>query len=143
MNLGRGLVVQQACNDAMASPIPHSILVVEDEVLVRIVAVDDLVQAGFQVIQAGTADEALKVLQSSIKIDLIVTDINMPGPLNGLQLARVVRANWPHIKIIILSAENPIALASIPADAFLTKPCSPALLVDTVDQLLGIRNVRP
>jgi two-component system, response regulator PdtaR len=135
--------VQQACNDAMASPIPHSILVVEDEVLVRMVIADDLLQAGFQVIQAATADEALKVFQSSIAIDLIVSDIDMPGTLDGLQLARVVRANWPATKILIYSGKNPIGLASIPVDAFLTKPCSPALLIDTVDHLLGIRNVRP
>jgi CheY-like chemotaxis protein len=127
----------------MVSPISHSILVVEDEVLIRIVAADDLVQAGFEIIQAGTADEALRVLQSSIKIDLLVTDINMPGTLDGLQLARVVRANWPHIKIIIHSAQASIGLASIPADAYLTKPCLPALLIDTVNHLLGIRNVRP
>ena len=68
----------------------HNILLVEDEVFARLATADDLMNAGFQVIQAATADEALKLLQSSAKIDLVVTDIVMPETLDGCDLANLI-----------------------------------------------------
>ncbi len=121
----------------MCAPAPWKILVVEDEVLIRLMIADVLMQAGFQVIQAASADEALKVLHSSVEIDVIVTDVRMPGSLNGLELASRVRTNWPALKIVIVSGECPAALTGVSADALIGKPFHPRDVVNRVKQLLG------
>ena len=121
----------------MCAPAPWKILVVEDEVLIRLLIADALMEAGFQVIQAASADEALEVLQSSVEVDLVVTDVRMPGSINGLELASRVRANWPALKIVIASAEYPVTLSGAPADALIGKPFRPTDVVDVVKQLLG------
>jgi CheY-like chemotaxis protein len=121
--------------------VPHSILLVEDEVFARLAMADALMAAGFQVIQAATADEALKVLHSTVEIDLVLTDIKMPGTLDGCDLAKLIVANWPDIKVIILSGRYIEALATTPADAFVAKPCLMPLLMTTIRRLLGIGDV--
>ncbi len=80
------------------------ILVVEDEVLIRMMMATELRAAGFAVLEAANADEALKVLRSSEPVDLMVTDIRMPGTMDGIRLAALVRGMWESIKIIIASA---------------------------------------
>jgi two-component system, response regulator PdtaR len=127
----------------MPTRVPDSILVVEDEVLIRLMIADDLMQAGFQVIQAGTGDDALKVLRSSVKVDLLLTDIHMPGGLDGLQLAAEVRANWPAVKIVILSSQRPVGLVPTLADGFVGKPYRDQDLFNCVNQLLGRANDQP
>ena len=134
-------MAEKPCKCAMAATVPHTILVVEDEVLIRLMLADDLIQAGFQVIQAANAEDALKILQSSVKIDLVLTDIQMPGSLDGLDLARRVRARWPGLKTLILSAQH-AGPARSAADAFLSKPYRVAELIDCVNQLLGGPNVK-
>ena len=71
---------------------PPTVLVVEDEVLVRLMICEELRERGLRVIEAVTADQAAEVLQSSTEVDLIVSDIKMPGRLDGLALARHVDA---------------------------------------------------
>ena len=89
---------------------------------------------------AATADEALKVLQSSVKIDLVMTDIHMPGSLDGLELASRVRANWPALKIVIVSSEYPVLIANSSADLHIGKPFYPTDLISRVKQLVGLQN---
>lgn len=127
----------------MCAPAPSTILVVEDEVLIRLLIADVLMGAGFQVIQAASADEALQVLESSIELDLVMTDIRMPGSLNGLELVNRVRSNWPALKIVILSGEHAPTLSGAPADAVIGKPFRPADVVGHVKQLLGPKNDQP
>jgi CheY-like chemotaxis protein len=127
----------------MPAPGPHSILVVEDEALIRMMIADDLRQAGFKIIEAANADDALKVLQTSVKVDMVLTDIRMPGSLDGLELARRVRANWPKLKILIVSGEPRSTLAGTPADAFLGKLYRRTELIDYINQLLGKQNDQP
>jgi CheY-like chemotaxis protein len=127
----------------MPAPGPHSILVVEDEALIRMMIADDLRQAGFKIIEAANADDALKVLRTSVKVDMVLTDIRMPGSLDGLELARRVRTNWPKLKILIVSGEPRSTLAGAPADAFLGKLYRRTELIDCINQLLGKQNDQP
>ncbi|TXN75518.1 response regulator [Methylobacterium sp. WL18] len=84
-------------------PVPFTVLIVEDESLVRMMAVDMLEDAGFQVIEASTGDAAWIILQSRNDIDVLFTDIEMPGSLNGFGLANRVAEYWPHIRLVITS----------------------------------------
>ena len=132
--------MQQSCSDPRRAPTPCNILVVEDEVLIRLLIVDILVEAGFKVIQAASADEALKVLQSSVEVDLVMTDIRMPGSLDGVELVSRVRANWPTLRIVIVSSDASSLRPDLPADAVIAKPFSPTEIVDRVKQLLGFQD---
>jgi|SRR5579863_754274 len=105
------------------------ILVVEDEALVRLAAVDMLEDAGFQMIEAANSDEALKLLAADFNVQLLFTDINMPGTIDGLALAWQVHDRWPHIGIMVASAQRAPQPEEIPAGSrFEQKPYS----LDTV-----------
>jgi two-component system, response regulator PdtaR len=100
---------------------PKTVVVAEDEILLRVLAVAVLTKAGFDVIEAGNAEEALATLQARLgAIHLLFTDIHMPGRLNGLELAHHVRGAWPKIALLITSGGLP---AKLPAGSiFLAKP---------------------
>jgi len=80
------------------------VLVVEDDPLVRFVAVQVLADAGFETIEAGDAAQALDVLRGSGRIDVLFTDVRMPGRMNGFELALVAQRKWPKLRVIITSA---------------------------------------
>src|SRR5437762_3647053 len=82
-----------------------TVLIVEDEMLLRMRAVDIVEDAGFTPVEAVNADDALAVLESRSDIDLLFTDIQMPGTMNGLKLAHAVHERWPSIKIILVSGQ--------------------------------------
>lgn len=100
---------------------PATILVVEDEILVRMMIADDLRIAGFAVIEAADPDEALAVLRCGSKVHVLVTDVQMPGSIDGVVLAKLVRSELPEIKIIIASAHLP-APRAVRHDGFFSKP---------------------
>src|SRR5271170_2481631 len=79
------------------------VLVVEDELLLRMQAVEMIAAAGFEVVEAGNADQAIEILETRRDITVVFTDIQMPGSMDGLKLARAVRGRWPPIKIIVTS----------------------------------------
>jgi DNA-binding NtrC family response regulator len=87
---------------------PARVLLVEDEVLIRVHVADELRDAGFVVIEVGSADEAWSFLASGGAVDIVLSDIMMPGSMNGRELARRVRATYPVLPIILTSA-NPWA----------------------------------
>src|ERR1700684_4279 len=91
------------------------ILVVEDEALVRLAAVDMLEDAGFRMIEAVNADQALELLGADSDVQLLFTDVNMPGTINGLALARQVHDRWPHIGIMVASAKQVRQPEELPA----------------------------
>lgn len=123
------------------SPSRSTILVVEDDVLIRFMIADDLLAGGFEVIQAASADEALKVLCSSVAVDLLLTDIRMPGSLDGLELAARARVEWPGLRIVVLSGDLPaMPHVTALADAFLPKPYSPSAVLLCVQQLVSNGN---
>ena len=118
---------QERCN--------HTILVVEDEVLLRLDLSNQLRKAGFDVIKADTGDEALKVLANEIDVELVLTDIRMPGNTDGMGLAKWIRQQAPHIKIAILSAYiDPYW--DMPVDATFAKPVRIERLLTGLRQLL-------
>jgi CheY-like chemotaxis protein len=109
------------------------ILIVEDEPLVRLCATQALEDAGYQVIEAASADEAIAILENRRDIRVIFTDIHMPGSMDGLKLAHAVRHRWPPIKIIVTSGREMIAPQDLPdGGRFFAKPYDPAAIKDTL-----------
>src|SRR5512140_2219193 len=101
------------------------VLVVEDEFLLRMDAVDMIAEAGFEVLEAGNADEAIGILESRRDITVVFTDIQMPGSMDGLKLARAVRGRWPPVKIIATSGHLHLGETDLPEGGrFLPKPYS-------------------
>ena len=99
------------------------VLIVEDEFLVRMDAVDSIEGAGFTVYEASNADEAIRILETHHGIRVVFTDINMPGSMDGLKLAHYVRGRWPPIKLIITSGHPLPAGEDFPQGAaYFTKP---------------------
>jgi CheY-like chemotaxis protein len=79
------------------------VLIVEDEFLLRMNAVDMIAAGGFEVVEAANADDAIEILESRRDITVVFTDIQMPGSMDGLKLAQAVRGRWPPIKIVATS----------------------------------------
>ena len=89
-------------DEAMPAP-PPTVLVVEDDVLVRMVVAAYLRECGFNVVEAGDAREAIRVLETDIQVDIVFSDVNMPGDMDGFGLAQWVRRERPGLKIILTS----------------------------------------
>jgi two-component sensor histidine kinase/DNA-binding response OmpR family regulator len=105
---------------ALSAP---TVLVVEDEFMLRMRAVDIVQDAGFVAVEAIGADEAIAILEARDDISMLFTDIQMPGSMDGLKLAHVTHTRWPHIKIILVSAQIAITDADKPEDSrFFPKP---------------------
>jgi CheY-like chemotaxis protein len=99
------------------------VLVVEDEILVRWQATDIIQDAGFNVLEAANADEAIQSLQSRTDIEVIFTDVQMPGSMEGIQLAAAVRDRWPPVKIIATSGRSSDFAKNLPSGGrFISKP---------------------
>jgi CheY-like chemotaxis protein len=114
-----------------------AILVVEDETLIRLWAADLLEENGFSVLEAENAEAALKVLESRSDVKLLFTDVQMPGSINGMELAREVHARWPHVLLVITSGRERPKRAEIPDDGrFVAKPYSGEELLGQVKDLL-------
>ena len=114
------------------------ILIVEDEFLLRLDSAETIEHAGFEVIQAANADEAIAILKGRPDIHVVFTDIQMPGSMDGLKLARFVRDRWPPIKIIATSGRVVVDDDDLPTGSvFLPKPYRGAELVETLRELTG------
>jgi len=112
------------------------VLVVEDETLVRMFLSDLLDEAGFKVFEAVNADEALAVLQARPDIRVVVTDIEMPGAIDGLELTRLVQEQWPGIGIVISSGRRRPGPDDISEKvAFVSKPYLPETMVKVIEQM--------
>jgi two-component system, response regulator PdtaR len=102
---------------------PSVVLVVEDEILVLMSAIANLEAAGFIVHQASNADEALALLESYESIRAVFTDVQMPGTMNGLELARVIHLRWPAVKVLVTSGNALYGAEDVVwGDRFLRKP---------------------
>jgi len=114
------------------------VLIVEDEFLLRIDAVDMIKAAGFEVVEAANANEAIEILQSRRDITVVFTDIQMPGSMDGLKLARAVRGRWPPIKIVATSGQIHVSETDLPEGGrFLPKPYSPVEVTGLLRELTG------
>ena len=112
------------------------VLLVEDEVFIRLASADWLRDAGYAVIEAAGVDEALDILASGQQLALLATDITMPGRFDGLDLAEKVRSARPGLPVVLLSAHVPDDI-SAHADAALSKPFGASQLVAVVEGLIG------
>lgn len=114
------------------------ILVVEDEPLVRLILTEILSEAGYRVIEAANADEALLLLDARPDTRLMITDVRMPGSLDGFALARLAVRRWPGIGVIVTSGHALPDEGDLPARAaFLSKPWQPAALIEQVQRQLA------
>lgn len=113
------------------------VLVVEDEFLIRLSAVESIQEAGFEVVEAASADEAIAILESRLDISVLFTDIQMPGSMDGLKLAAAVRNRWPPIKIMATSGQVRLSPGDLPQGGlFLPKPYNAAVLMNTLEALM-------
>jgi len=115
-----------------------NVLVVEDEMVLRMRAVDIVEDAGFTAVQAVNADEALSILESRSDISLLFSDIQMPGSIDGLKLAHAVHDRWPSIKIILVSGRVKLSDAERPADSrFFGKPLEVKQMIAELQEMVG------
>ncbi|WP_462119142.1 response regulator [Methylorubrum extorquens] len=115
-----------------------AILVVEDDVLVRMIATDILADEGFRVIEAHDAGEALTLLEARTDVRVVFTDCNMPGEIDGLGLAHLVHQRWPSVGIIVTSGKMQPSAGDLPKRArFIAKPYRRSTLLSEVRELLG------
>ena len=113
-------------------------LVVEDEMVLRMRAVDIVEDAGFTAVEAVNADQALAILESRSDITLLFSDIQMPGTMDGLKLAHAVHERWPAIKIILVSGQVKVTDADKPADSvFIGKPLDVKQMVAELQAMVG------
>jgi two-component sensor histidine kinase/CheY-like chemotaxis protein len=115
-----------------------NVLIVEDEMILRMRAVDIVEDAGFRPVEAVNADEAISILESRSDISLLFTDIQMPGSIDGLMLAHAVHSRWPAIKIILVSGQVKPSEAERPADSlFFGKPLGIEQMVTELRAMVG------
>ena len=112
------------------------ILIVEDDQLQRLLTADILEEAGFVTVDACDADEAVAILESRSDIVLVLTDINMPGSMDGLKLAHAVRRRWPPIRIIVVSGRG--LESELPTDIrFFAKPYRTDAMISEIRALIA------
>lgn len=118
-------LVRALASDALRK----SVLVVEDDVLIRMDAVDMVESAGYEAIEAANADEAISRLQQHARISIVLTDVEMPGSMNGIELAFIIRDRWPPVHIIVVSGRMKPGPGELPDRVpFIAKPYRPAQL---------------
>lgn len=115
----------------------HVVLIVKDEGLIRMNAVDAIMDAGYETLEAEDADEAMRIMETRDDITVIFTDIDMPaGSMNGLRLAASVRKRWPPVKIIATSGRVEVRKGDLPdGSVFLPKPYNHSSLADTLVEI--------
>jgi CheY-like chemotaxis protein len=113
------------------------VLIVEDEPFVRLTGADLLAEAGFEVLEAGNADEAMRILEVTPEVRVVFSDVEMPGSLDGLGLARNICQRWPSIGIVLTSGHR-IRAETIPREGkFLAKPYDGQVLVRHIEEIVN------
>lgn len=126
--------------EPVSRDLPQTVLVVEDEILVRMVIADYLRDCGYRVIEAGNAQEALTVLQSSEQIDIVFSDVQMPGEMDGFGLARWIRQNQPRVRVLLTSGNAKAAATAhdlCEEGPVESKPYQPQTVLDRIKRLLA------
>jgi DNA-binding NtrC family response regulator len=118
--------------DTREPPTPKTILLVEDDVTILTCVGEALADAGFEVIEAADAEEALGILRlEHDRISMVCTDVQMSGAMNGIDLANEISRQWPWIKVLIVSACSRETLSALPSKSlFLQKPYAADQLVE-------------
>jgi CheY-like chemotaxis protein len=114
------------------------VLIVEDEFLLRMDASEMIEAAGFEVVEASNADQAIEILEARPDITVVFTDIQMPGSMDGLKLARAIRGRWPPIKIVATSGHVGVRESDLPEGGrFVPKPYSSGQVTGVLRELTG------
>ncbi|GBD48373.1 response regulator [Methylopila sp. Yamaguchi] len=114
-----------------------TVLVVEDEPLIRMAAVDMIQDAGLKVHSAANAAAAIALLERTPDVTLLFTDVHMPGTMDGIALAEVVHRRWPHVKLIVASAHHVVRNEDLPDDGrFIEKPYYPSVIRAAIKDVL-------
>jgi CheY-like chemotaxis protein len=114
------------------------VLVVEDKALIRTYIADTLTRAGYVVLQAPNADEAIRIMEHRSDVSVVFTDVEMPGSIDGLKLAHYVAKRWPPVRLLVTSGHRQLDPPDLPSGArFFCKPVSPAAMTAAIAELLG------
>lgn len=115
-----------------------SVLIVEDEALIRLSIAADLDDQGYRVFEAKDADEAIAILERERSISILFTDVDMPGSMDGLKLSAAVRDRWPPVKIVVTSGKRLIEITDLPdGGVFFAKPYRSSEVIESFRTLLG------
>jgi len=115
-----------------------AVLIVEDDPLIRWSGADTLAEAGFDVVEAGDAQEALDILEARNDVLVLFTDVDMPGRFDGLELARIAHDRWPWMHIIVASGRRKPGKRQMPDNGrFVPKPYAPEQIARHIDALLS------
>lgn len=114
------------------------VLIVEDSPIIRMSAVDLVLSAGYEALEAGDADEAIHILELRDDIDLVFTDVQMPGTMDGIKLSHYIRDRWPPLKLIIASGADIVAESMLPeGSSFFSKPYDDHIITEAMANLLS------
>lgn len=120
------------------------VLVVEDSTIIRMGAVDLVLSAGYEALEANDADEAIRILESRSDIDLVFTDVQMPGTMDGIKLSHYIRDRWPPVKLIVASGKEILEESNLPEGSrFFSKPYSDHAIADAMARMLSNRSSSP
>jgi len=121
------------------NPAKTRVLVVEDECLIRLNAIDFIEDAGYRVYAADSADAAMDTLEKRDDIGCVFTDVNMPGSMDGLELARLVGERWPTVGLIVTSGRQQATDRFPAGGVFIAKPYTGSQLIGKLRSVLGSR----
>ena len=114
------------------------ILVVEDEPLIRLGLASVIEEAGYDVLEAVNADEAVRQLEKHDDVSLVLTDVDMPGSMDGIKLAHYVRGKWPPIQLVVISGKVGVRPGELPSGArIVSKPYQEPALIHLVRSMVG------
>jgi CheY-like chemotaxis protein len=114
------------------------VLVVEDEPIIRLGMVSTIEDAGYQVLEAANADEAIAMLVADGDVRVVVTDVDMPGSMDGIKLAHYVRQKWPPIQLLVISGKVGVSPDQLPSGVpFMSKPYQEPRLLNIISTLAG------
>lgn len=114
------------------------VLIVEDSAIIRIGAVELVLAAGYEALEAGDADEAIRILEMRNDIDLVFTDVQMPGTMDGIKLSHYIRDRWPPVKLIIASGAAILEESMLPSGSrFFSKPSDDRTITEAMARLLA------
>lgn len=118
----------------MSNPV---VLIVEDEPLLRLSAAAMIEEAGFDTLEAGSADEAIALLEADSRIGIVFADVDLPGSMDGLRLAAAIRDRWPPVELVLTSGHVQVSDVDLPERGlFLAKPYSAQQLVHAVESFI-------
>jgi CheY-like chemotaxis protein len=114
------------------------VLVVEDSTVIRMGAVDLVVNAGYEALEARDADEAIRILESRADIDLVFTDVQMPGTMDGIKLSHYIRDRWPPVRLMVASGKAILEESMLPQGSrFFAKPYCDHAIADAMALMLA------